>query len=62
MPNPRLINNDYVQTVSFTLRSKDLKFLDIISKKHKNRSSALRFLLDDAQHNMEFLKKIEKIK
>ena len=49
MPNPRLIDNDYVQTASFTLRAKDLKYLTKVGKKFKNRSEALRAILEDAQ-------------
>jgi hypothetical protein len=49
MPNPRLIDNDYVQTASFTLRTKDLKYLDKLARKFKNRSEALRAILDEAQ-------------
>jgi len=49
MPNPRLVQDDYVQTASFTLRAKDLKYLDKIAKKYKNRSEALRAILDEAQ-------------
>jgi hypothetical protein len=49
MPNPRLVDTDYVKTASFTLRAKDLKYLDKIAKKFKNRSEALRVILDEAQ-------------
>jgi hypothetical protein len=49
MPNPRLVQDDYVQTASFTLRVKDIKFLDKVAKKCKNRSEALRLILDEAQ-------------
>lgn len=59
MPNSRLVESDYVQTASFTLRAKDLKYLDKLAKKFKNRSEALRWVLDDAQDNARVLKAIE---
>lgn len=49
MPNPRLIDSEHVQTASFTLRKKDLKYLTKIGKRFKNRSEALRAILEDAQ-------------
>lgn len=49
MPNPRIDEKELVQTASFTLRTKDLKFLDKVAKKCKNRSEALRIILDEAQ-------------
>lgn len=49
MPNPRLIDSEHVQTASFTLRTKDLKYLTKVGKRFKNRSEALRAILEDAQ-------------
>jgi len=55
MPTPRLVNSELVKTASFTLRAKDLRFLARMSKNFKNRSEALRAILDEAQ-----AKKLEK--
>lgn len=49
MPNPRLIDAEHVQTASFTLRTKDIAYLNKVGKRFKNRSEALRAILEDAQ-------------